>query len=391
MVEMQEPVIAQQPVTQIRKRVLIIYRFLPQYRIDFYNGLRNELAKEGVELSLVYGKYKGKESKKKDEIDLPWAVYMPNKTINISNFEFIWQPAMKYVRGKDLVIVEQAHKNLINYLLIFQRKFRSFKLAFWGHGRNMQMAEGSMANKVKRKMITFCDWWFPYTEGVKDYIMENNFREDRISVVQNAIDTRFLAAEYERVTEEEIASIKQELGINSDQIGLYCGGIYKEKRIDDLVEICDRIREQVPDFHMVIIGSGTDQAKVEAAAQARSWFHYVGPKFGAEKVRYFKMSKVFLMPGLVGLAILDCFATRTPMITTEYPFHSPEIEYLQDGENGIITPDDKNTYIARVVEVLQHDSVLATLVEGCAKSATIYNNENMVNNFKTGIIRCLES
>jgi hypothetical protein len=35
------------------KKVAIFYRFLPQYRVDFYNKLYDDLAKEGVELSLI--------------------------------------------------------------------------------------------------------------------------------------------------------------------------------------------------------------------------------------------------------------------------------------------------------------------------------------------------
>ncbi len=373
------------------KKVAIFYRFLPQYRADFYNKLHDELAQEGVELSLIYGKSIDGNSLKKDEIDLPWATHVQHKIIKIAGIDFMWQPYLRYAKNQDLVIVEQANKLIVNYLLIFYRHFSTFKLAQWGHGRNMQINDKSFANSFKRKLITACDWWFPYTEGVKQYIIDNGFDGNKITVVQNAIDTVTLSKEYDALDESKVTALKETLGIDSENIGLYCGGIYAEKRVDFLIEACDNIRLQVPDFNMVIIGSGNDAHKFKEAQTTRPWLHYLGSKFGAERVPYFKMSSVFLMPGLVGLAILDCFATKTPMITTTYPFHSPEIEYLSNNENGVITANNMESYVAGVVSVLMDKAKLQRLVNGCEKARTIYNNENMVNNFKNGILKCVRS
>lgn len=371
------------------RKVAIFYRFLPQYRADFYNKLHDELVKEGVELSLIYGKSIDGNSTKKDEIDLAWATYVQHKIVRIAGIDFFWQPYLRYAKGKDLVIVEQANKLIVNYLLIFYRYFAKFKLAQWGHGRNMQIDDKSLANAFKRKLITACDWWFPYTEGVKQYIIDNGFDENRITVVQNAIDTVVLSKAYDELRGDSIEELKKEMGISSTNIGLYCGGIYAEKRIDFLIEACDKIREEVPDFQMIVIGAGTDAHKLKAAQSTRPWLHYLGSKFGAARIPYFRMSSVFLMPGLVGLAILDCFATKTPMITTTYPYHSPEIEYLHHNENGIITENDIASYVAGVVGVLKDKEKLAKLVHGCEQARTIYNNENMVNNFKNGIMKCI--
>ncbi len=38
------------------RTVTIIYRALPQYRVDFFESLRNRLAAERITLKLVYGK-----------------------------------------------------------------------------------------------------------------------------------------------------------------------------------------------------------------------------------------------------------------------------------------------------------------------------------------------
>ena len=64
------------------KKFLILVRALPQYRIDFYNRLREELREKNISLSLIYGKSKSKRALKKDEKELKWAEYLPNKIFN---------------------------------------------------------------------------------------------------------------------------------------------------------------------------------------------------------------------------------------------------------------------------------------------------------------------
>ena len=67
-----------------------------------------------------------------------WAKYVENKIFKIGGIEFYWQAAIKDAIKSDLVIVEQANKLLINYILIVLRRFTKIKFAFWGHGINLR-------------------------------------------------------------------------------------------------------------------------------------------------------------------------------------------------------------------------------------------------------------
>ena len=53
----------------------------------------------------------------------------------------------------------------------------------------------------------------------------------------------------------------------------------------------------------------------------------------------FKASDVFVMPGHVGLAANQAFYWGLPLITEE-GHHPPEIQYLKDGANGFIVPEN---------------------------------------------------
>lgn len=97
------------------------------------------------------------------------------------------------------------------------------------------------------------------------------------------------------------------------------------------------------------------------------------------------------MPGLVGLVVLDSFALQTPMISTDYPFHSPEIEYLEDKKNGLIVPNNLDTYSSSVAQLLLDEMKLSKLKSGCRAAAAKYNLSQMVDNFTMGIKCCLQS
>lgn len=373
------------------KKILILYRFLPQYRVDFFNLLREALLKENIELELVYGKLKGEVSKKNDEVDVNWGTYIPNKFIKLGRLELILQPAFKQVKNANLIIVEQANKLLFNYYLMFLRKFSKKKIAFWGHGINLQDNPNSFGNKFKKLYSKQCDWWFAYTKNVCNTIKSIGYPEEKITIVQNAIDTKFLQKEYDNISEEEIIKLKTELDIGNGPIGLYCGGMYKEKRLDFILNACKKIKKEISNFEMIFIGAGVEDYKIKEAAASQKWIHYFGTKFSAEKVPFFKMADVFLMPDAVGLAILDSFSFQTPIITTKGDYHGPEIEYLEDGINGIMTENTLDSYCQNIITLLKDENKLKELKNGCINSVEKYTIENMVNNFIDGILKVIKS
>lgn len=373
------------------KKVLILYKFLPQYRVEFFDKLRDSLLQYDVELILIYGKLKNQDSKKNDERSLEWALYRENKVLQVGSTELLWQPCLGMLTKTDLVIVEQANSLLVNYLLIPLSKVMKFKFAFWGHGANLQDDPNSIKNKFKYFFLNQSDHWFAYTNGVEKFLVTKGVPNDKITVVNNAIDTKSLKEQYNSLSMSDVNDLKSKMGISSNNIAIYCGGIYKEKRIDFLIEASKKIKEEIGDFHLVFVGAGPESNRIEEASRTYDWIHYVGAKFGADRVPYFKMSGLFLMPGLVGLAILDTFATQTPMITTDYPYHSPEIEYLEQGENGVITKNNIDDYSEQVINLFNHREKIEKLKEGCLRASTLYTTEKMVENFKKGILECLQN
>ena len=95
------------------------------------------------------------------------------------------------------------------------------------------------------------------------------------------------------------------------------------------------------------------------------------------------------MPGLVGLGILDSFALAVPLVTTDIPIHSPEIEYLENHVNGVMTRHDVNEYANVVVSLLADEHKYQLLKSAALLSSEKYSVEDMVENFIQGILSAI--
>ncbi|MBB4304788.1 glycosyltransferase involved in cell wall biosynthesis [Rhodobium orientis] len=365
---------------------------LSHYRIPFHTIVRDILAEHGVNYRLIYSDPVGSDAKKGDTLELPWAVKIPVKRIPIPGGELYWQNALAATRGSALTVISQENKLLVNYLLQARYLLSGSRLAFFGHGKNYQANRpDGWREKLKAQLATRVHWWFAYTPGVKKIVEDYGFPGERITVNYNSIDTGALKGQLEAVTAEDIAAQKAALGIASDNIAIYIGGMYQEKRLPFLIEAAERIRETVPDFHLVMVGSGSHSEIAQIAAASCDYIHFLGPRFGREKATLLKMAKAFVMPGLVGLAIIDSFAAGCPMVTTNVPYHSPEIEYLSDGENGLITSDPENVadYADAVAALLTDDALQARLADGARASVEDYTIERMARNFAEGVLAAI--
>ena len=121
-----------------------------------------------------------------------------------------------------------------------------------------------------------------------------------------------------------------------------------------------------------------------------SWIHYVGAQYGKQKLLYFKLASFQLIPGLVGLNIIDSFVTLTPLITTQNRLHSPEISYLVNYENGIMTKNSIADYCEAIIKLVNDLHLQERMIDGCRAAREEYTIENMASNFQHGIERILE-
>jgi glycosyltransferase involved in cell wall biosynthesis len=299
-----------------------------------------------------------------------------------------WQPIQPFLTGANLVIVTQENALLFNHILLLQP--RKYKLAFWGHGANLQSRKPTgIKERYKRWTSNQVDWWYAYTQISADLVMRAGFPRDRITVLNNAVDTSELYRQRQSVTPEETHTLRESLGFRVGPVGVFVGSLYADKRLEFLLAAAEAIRLGIPDFHLLIIGDGQERVKVQAWCAANPWARWVGARLGREKAVYMSVAKVMLNPGALGLGIMDSFACQTPMITTNCGNHGPEIAYLDNGINGVMTPDNLGAYVEACVNLHRDAQAMDTLKAGCEASAREYTVENMACRFANGVAHVL--
>jgi glycosyltransferase involved in cell wall biosynthesis len=368
------------------KEVLIIQAEIKQYREPFFVRLHEELQRDDILIRVVHSAPPRSETAKADSVSLSADVGIEVPGSWWFNNRILYQAAAFRLLSADLVIVEQAHKYVNNWLLLPAARLGLKRVAYWGLGANLQTDRLPVSEWLKRRTLGWPSWWFAYTRGTAEYLSSAGVDKTRITTVQNAVDTNQLRTDIKSITDVQAAELRHRLSIPlGARVGLYIGMLDRVKRLDWLLDAATRIKAAVGDFHLLIGGGGPERPTVEQFCSAHAWAHYIGPLFGREKALHCRISDIFLIPGRVGLAILDAFAGGLPVCATALPNHGPEIEYLEEGSNGIRTAADVRAYTSAIIAVLNNRPLLEALKAGATRSGHRYTIEMMVANFAEGV------
>jgi L-malate glycosyltransferase len=370
-------------------KVLIIQAEMKRYRLPFFSGLHASLLSDGIEVSVAYSNSNPIDVIQGDSTDLPPPI---GRKVSGRWFfgRFVYQALWREVFAADLVIVGPEIKYLINPILLIMSWCRLKTIAFWGLGPNKRPNRSPLAEWVKQHFYTKVDWWFAYTETVAEYLKLKGMPPDKITNVQNATDSIDLRRLLAEINSYDVTVARRSLmGSGESYLGLYCGVLSEIKDLPLLLESARLVRRQCPGFHLAIIGNGPRRSWLEDAVSDEPWIHYLGSKYGRESALYYKAADAFLLAGTAGLAIVDCFAAGLPLLATDLPTHPPEISYVRHGHNGLIVAHNAVTFASAIVEVLSNCILRERLRKGAVESGARYTMEAMIENYGSGIKRCL--
>jgi len=363
-------------MTRRHPRVVIVQERLPHYRVPFFKGLRDHLAREEIELQVLHGHSHGVVAARHDEGHLDWAQVVTNRIFTARGVSLVHQPVLRRTSSADLVVVEQASRMLVNYLLLVRQGFSGAPVAFWGHGGGLP-GSGLMRTRasetVKSHVSRLPQWWFAYTEGSARRVERLGFDPRRITVVQNSVDTSFMKT------------------VSADRNSarcIYVGSLDERKRLDLVFQAADELAARRADFHLVVVGDGPLRPQVSSMAGARTHVSYVGPRFGEDLARELKSASVMLMPGAVGLGVLDAFAAGLPVVTANGPGHGPELEYLREGWNAAIVEATPRSLAAATADLMD-PTRRVQLERACAETSERISMEEMVARFASGVTQAL--
>lgn len=369
-------------------RVVIVQEYVPAYRVPFFRELRRSAAGFNLDVVVAAGYPNVSQAARDDAVSIEslrtisqreWRAF--GRRLTLRDIEPVTQDA-------DFVVLEQARRNVDVYWTLARRR-RPRPTALWGHGRDYTHTSGTIDRVAYNWLTRRADWFFAYTEGGKESVTALGYPQDRITVVENSIDTTALTSAIDEIAAGEITGYARAHGLRG-KTALFIGGLDSSKRLPLLLDAAHRVAETDPGFRLLIAGAGAHSSLIVDSVERAPWLEYIGPVSGHDKALALASAQVIAMPGRVGLVAVDSFAAGTPIVTTNWPWHAPEFEYLRDGVNSVVSPDSVEDYASELRAILNDPPRLARLSEAAARERYQYTVDNMARRYLDGILRWRE-
>jgi glycosyltransferase involved in cell wall biosynthesis len=310
------------PTSKPAKRVLLISNRVMHYRVSVYNYFWRSFRAKGWEFVVLANELQ-QENQNGCLFEL---VKLP--------FDFFrYREEIKRI-DPDAVILFLHLKDRILWPLIHWLKLSRIPVALWTKTRNLDDPDNRVRNMFFDYLHRISDGLILYTSSLRRFIPERH--HGKVFVANNTINF----GDFPQISEFK-ESIKQQLGIPFKKVVLFAGRIGEEKnrkKVDHLIDIFRGLDRK--DVGLVIVGSGlTEELRARMNPANTIYLGEVHDSENRQISLIFKMADVCSIPGHVGLGLNQAFFWGLPMVT-EQGQQPPEIEYLRDGENGFLVPEN---------------------------------------------------
>ncbi|MCP4638926.1 MAG: glycosyltransferase family 4 protein [bacterium] len=206
-------------------------------------------------------------------------------------------------------------------------------------------AERTLVRQVTRPAVAQhvkgASAWVASGSRAKEYLVSLGADAPRTHCAQNVVENR-VYAEGSRMTPEDRAARRRELGITTPKVLLYCGNLLTLKGVDDLLEAFALFCKDRRDVTLLLVGSGPREPVYRTfCAQHGIEDRVVFTGFVApdQLPAYYGLSDALVLASrkeVWGLVLNEAMASGLPVVATEVVGAVPEL--IRHGENGFIAP-----------------------------------------------------
>jgi glycosyltransferase involved in cell wall biosynthesis len=353
------------------KRILLVSNRVMHYRVSVYNYFWRHFRDHDWEFSVLTNELQKQNRNQPlfELIEKPFDFFEYRKEIRRIN--------------PDAVILFLHMKDRLQWPLIHWLKLSGIPVALWTKTRNLDDPDNRLRNVFFDYLHQISDGLILYTASLRRFIAERH--HSKIFVANNTINFE----DFPQISESK-ESIKQQLGIPFQKVVLFAGRIGEEKnrkKLDHLIEMFRDLDRK--DVGLVIVGSGlTDDLRARVNPSNTMYLGEVHDPENRQISRIFKMADICSIPGHVGLGLNQALFWGLPMVT-EAGNQPPEIEYLRDGQNGFIVPEnDRAALKERLLFLLNNDAERERMSTNARRD--VLQNASIEGMFN-GFLYCAES
>lgn len=382
------------------KVAILNHGYLPHYRVRFYELLAE---RGGFDYVVFHGappSWVGTA-----ELTGPFAFpqrRVENREFRVGPLTLIYQPVLREILfgGYDAIVITSESKFVSNLVLALLGKLTGIAVLHWGFGYHPPRGarESDIPNPLMLKITTaikkgfsrIADGFIAYTKSGAEQLIASGYPRERTFFVQNTIDMseqlRLWAAE--RDTDEQ--AIRREFGLRPDSaVYVFIGRLTPIKRVDKLIEAVRKINRgglSKRFVEVVVIGGGPREEYLRNLAADVPEMHFLGALPPNDQVaRCLKVSVACVVAGMVGLVANHALAHGRPVITRALETHSPELEYIEHDQNGLIVPGDIDDFAMALARFADDAEWQARLAVGALATRDGLRMEDMAARFDEAV------
>lgn len=362
------------------RRFAIVQEYVPAYRARLFETLAAAAAADGDDLLVYAGRPTASLAQRHDGVESqPWLRRIRQREFRLLGRRITIRALPASVRRADLIVVEQARRNLdLPLLLLWPGTAR--KVALWGHGDDVVKTPSFLERKYSLVLLRRATWFFAYTEAGASWAERLGLERKRVTVLRNSIDVLQLKRDLEAVRPMLVAKPFQ---------AVFVGGLDASKRIAELIELSILVKQLQPEFRLIVVGDGELRHLILEASERFDWIEYRGALSGKSKAQALLESDVLLLPGRVGLVAVDSLVAGRPIVTLSTSLHAPEYEYLEPDKTCVVAESIDDAAV-KTSALLADRRRLEAMQERCREAASGYSVEDMADRFREGLKEAIE-
>ena len=195
-------------------------------------------------------------------------------------------------------------------------------LGMAGKGKAGKIAR--LATRFERSGLHNVDNVSTISRSMMNKAREKGVPQERVIFFPNWSEV----SRFRDVTQEEAATLRQQLGLPADKkIILYSGNIGEKQGLETAIEAAERLKDKPWEF--VIVGQGGGKARLEKMAAER----------GLSNVRFFPLQPYDALPALLKMA--DCHLVIQKRGAADAVLPSKLTNILAVGGNAVITAENE--------------------------------------------------
>jgi len=357
-------------------KIVIFENVLTHYRLKFYNYL---VENYNIDIIFMTPNVVNSDGFLTNYNNAKFEI-VKIKKINILSFNiYVWP--LKYLKPSNIIVCVLSGSSFFNIFYSFLAKIRGTSFYWWGHSRNFALETKLQRIKDFFKLLSIVSssGMLTYTENESKIIKSQlGFLTPKLISLNNTVRTDEI---FKLIKKNNLSSIN-ELYAENFCIGMV-GRLHSRRFADLGIDSFINASKSNKNIRLIIIGAGEEYPRLKKKYFLNKNVIFTGT-IEDENIltQYFKIFKFLINPGLVGLNLIHAMSYGKFSLVTSRVDHSPEIHFLVNKFNGIITDPSEDQYTESIINLISDDKLRDELnlnsINTVKKELLI---ENMAHNF----------